>query len=155
MRWKFDQPIPNFPARHKLKTRVILSNVNQSCSLPIFLIDWISFYLIPVVILILFKVNGNSLWFLVNVKYLLVDLNWYLIKSIWALLLRSSVTSHCFINIACKIHKHTVVLMCIYIQGGFFNWSALKMTKCQTLRKFWHLELFWRDLHVIWHLVIF
>ena len=22
------------------------------------------------------------------------------------------------------------------IQGGFFNWSALKMTKCQTLRKF-------------------
>ena len=43
----------------------------------------------------------------------------------------------------------------IYIQGGFFNWSALKMTKCQTLRKFWHLELFWRDLHVIWPLVIF
>ena len=25
--------------------------------------------------------------------------------------------------------------MCI-LQGGFFNWSALKMTKCQTLRKF-------------------
>ena len=23
-----------------------------------------------------------------------------------------------------------------YLQGGFFNWSALKMTKCQTLRKF-------------------
>ena len=22
------------------------------------------------------------------------------------------------------------------IQGGFFNWSALKMTKCHTLRKF-------------------
>ena len=41
------------------------------------------------------------------------------------------------------------------LQGGFFNWSALKMTKCQSLRKFWHLELFWRDLHVIWHLVIF
>ena len=41
------------------------------------------------------------------------------------------------------------------LQGGFFNWSALKMTKSQTLRKFWHLELFWRDLHVIWHLVIF
>ena len=43
----------------------------------------------------------------------------------------------------------------IYVQGGFFDWSALKMTKCQTLRKFWHLELFWRDLHVIWLLVIF
>ena len=24
----------------------------------------------------------------------------------------------------------------IDIQGGFFNWSALKMTKSQTLRKF-------------------
>ena len=22
------------------------------------------------------------------------------------------------------------------VQGGFFNWSALKMTKCQSLRKF-------------------
>ena len=30
-----------------------------------------------------------------------------------------------------------------------------KRQKCQTLRKFWHLELFLRDLHVIWHLVIF
>ena len=39
--------------------------------------------------------------------------------------------------------------------GCFFYWSALKMTKCQTLRKFWHLELFRWDLHVIWHLVIF
>ena len=41
------------------------------------------------------------------------------------------------------------------IQGGFFDCSALKMTKCQTHWKIWHLELFWRDLHVIWHLVIF
>ena len=24
----------------------------------------------------------------------------------------------------------------VKLQGGFFNWSALKMTKCQTLRKF-------------------
>ena len=23
-----------------------------------------------------------------------------------------------------------------FLQGGFFYWSALKMTKCQTLRKF-------------------
>ena len=37
------------------------------------------------------------------------------------------------------------------LQGVFFDWSALKMTKCQTLRKFWHLELFWSNLHVIWH----
>ena len=27
------------------------------------------------------------------------------------------------------------------IQGGFIDWSAPKMTKCQSLRKFWHLEL--------------
>ena len=39
-----------------------------------------------------------------------------------------------------------VIDISIYVQGGFFDWSAL--------RKFWHLELFWRDLHVIWHLVI-
>ena len=43
----------------------------------------------------------------------------------------------------------------VKVQGGFFNWSAQKMTKCQTLRKFWQWELFWRDLHVICHLVIF
>ena len=34
----------------------------------------------------------------------------------------------------------------IHLQGVLFYWSALKMTKCQTLRKFWHLELFWWDL---------
>ena len=27
----------------------------------------------------------------------------------------------------------------------FFDWSALKMTQCRTLRKFRHFELFWRD----------
>ena len=37
------------------------------------------------------------------------------------------------------------------IQGGLFDWSTIKMTKCQTLKKFWHSELFWRDLHVICH----
>ena len=30
----------------------------------------------------------------------------------------------------------TKILLVRDIQGGFFNWSALKMTKCQTLRKF-------------------
>ena len=30
--------------------------------------------------------------------------------------------------------------------GWFFYWSAQKTTKCQTLTKFWHLELFWWDL---------
>ena len=35
----------------------------------------------------------------------------------------------------------TEVQVCLYT--GFFSyWSALKMTKCQTLRKFWHLKLF-------------
>ena len=34
--------------------------------------------------------------------------------------------------------------------GCFFGWSAQKMNKCHTLSKFWHLELFSLDLHVIW-----
>ena len=32
--------------------------------------------------------------------------------------------------------KPTDNVKIFFIQGGFFNWSALKMTKCQTLRKF-------------------
>ena len=36
----------------------------------------------------------------------------------------------------------TTLQVSSYIQGGFFDWSALEITKCQTLRKFWHLELF-------------
>ena len=36
--------------------------------------------------------------------------------------------------------------LCVHLQGGFFYWSALKMTKCQTLREFWHLRLFRWDL---------
>ena len=32
------------------------------------------------------------------------------------------------------------------VQGGFFDCSALKMPKCQTHWKIWHLELFWWDL---------
>ena len=39
--------------------------------------------------------------------------------------------------------------------GWFFDWSALKITKVQTLSKFWHLELFDGIYYVIWHLVIF
>ena len=34
----------------------------------------------------------------------------------------------------------------VRIYRQFFYWSTLKMTKCQTLRKFWHLELFRWDL---------
>ena len=36
--------------------------------------------------------------------------------------------------------EHTVDVVVYFIdvvvQGGFFNWSSLKMTKCQTLRNF-------------------
>ena len=43
----------------------------------------------------------------------------------------------------------------LYIQGGFFNWSALKMTKCQftckSLQKSSKCQNFLR----VWHLVIF
>ena len=59
---------------------------------------------------------------------------------------------HVFIKVVAW--KVLIYNACI-IQGGFFNWSALKMTKCQTLRKFSHLELFRRELQVIWHIVIF
>ena len=56
-----------------------------------------------------------------------------------------------------QLKLSTTLQVSSYIQGGYFDWSgsALEMTKCQTLRKFWYLELFWRDLHVIWHLDIF
>ena len=45
--------------------------------------------------------------------------------------------------------------MASLIQGGFFNWSALKMTKCQitckSLQKSSKCQSFLR----VWHLVIF
>ena len=34
------------------------------------------------------------------------------------------------------VHQKEGLSKKIDIQGGFFNWSALKMTKSQTLRKF-------------------
>ena len=37
----------------------------------------------------------------------------------------------------------------------FFYCSALKMTKCQTLLKIWHLDIFDRIFYIIWHIVIF
>ena len=42
----------------------------------------------------------------------------------------------------CRFGFIRALLNSTYIQGGFFYWSALKMIKCQTLRKFLHLELF-------------
>ena len=51
-----------------------------------------------------------------------------------------------------KIDKYEVcVFQNLSIQGGFLDCSALKMTKCQALRKFWHLELFYWIYYVIWH----
>ena len=43
----------------------------------------------------------------------------------------------------------------IYVCKGCFLLVCPKNDQCQTLRKFWHLEFFRRDLHVIWHFVIF
>ena len=51
----------------------------------------------------------------------------------------------CNVYAVCYMCYAVVLLSCT---GCFFYWSA----QCQTLRKFWQLELFWRDLHVIWHL---
>ena len=38
--------------------------------------------------------------------------------------------------IYCFLLNQSASIMFLLIQGGFFNWSALKMTKCQILRKF-------------------
>ena len=35
------------------------------------------------------------------------------------------------------------------LKGGFVYCSALKKTKCQTPRNFWHLKLFWWDLDIL------
>ena len=45
-----------------------------------------------------------------------------------------------------QYHSNYTFLFPNNIYRVFFYWSALKMTKCQTLRKFWHSELFWWDL---------
>ena len=56
------------------------------------------------------------------------------------------------VEIGIDIDRQGNGLRTINDTGWFFYWSALKKTKYQTLRKFLHLELFWRDLHVIcWH----
>jgi len=43
-------------------------------------------------------------------------------------------------------HRYSTLRAPAHKQGVFFYWSALKMTKYQTLRIFWHLELFRWDL---------
>ena len=52
------------------------------------------------------------------------------------------------VKFACRILNFTTRLIenHIYIQGVFFNWSYPKSSKCQSVSKFWHLELFWWDL---------
>ena len=42
-----------------------------------------------------------------------------------------------------------------YIQGVSFNWSLPKSSKCQSVSKFWHLELFDVIYYVIWYLELF
>ena len=42
-----------------------------------------------------------------------------------------------------------------YIQGGFFNWSALKMTKCQITCKSLQKSSKCQNFLRVWHLVIF
>ena len=56
---------------------------------------------------------------LVNVKYLWVDLNWYLIKSIWAI--PSSVIFYCFINGDFKSkdsHKHIPHILMLFLASS-------------------------------------
>ena len=41
------------------------------------------------------------------------------------------------------------------LQGVSFNWSLPKSSKCQSVSKFWHLELFDVIYYVIWYLELF
>ena len=59
----------------------------------------------------------------------------------------------CLKTLESPVQRRIEQIMGIYNTGCFFYWSALKMTKCQTLRKFWHF--FDGIYNVIWHLVIF
>ena len=43
----------------------------------------------------------------------------------------------------------------LFIQGGFFNWSALKMTKCQITFKSLQKSSKCQNFLRVWHLVIF
>ena len=62
---------------------------------------------------------------------------------------------HCFTLTSIVIIIAIFFIIVIIIQGGFFNWSALKMTKCQftckSLQKSSKCQNFLR----VWHLVIF
>ena len=46
-------------------------------------------------------------------------------------------------------------LLCSIVQGGFFNWSALKMTKCQITCKSLQKSSKCQNFLRVWHLVIF
>ena len=62
---------------------------------------------------------------------------------------------HCFTLTSIVIIIAIFFIIVIIIQGGFFNWSALKMTKCQftckSLQKISKCQNFLR----VWYLVIF
>ena len=45
------------------------------------------------------------------------------------------------INVIASHRELEVLLHPKSCRGCFFDWSALKITKCQTLGKFWHLEI--------------
>ena len=39
------------------------------------------------------------------------------------------------------VGQHADDIICYDLQGGFFDWSALKMTECQPLKEFSELVL--------------
>ena len=77
----------------------------------------------------------------------------YMTKSPIFLNLSFFVSNYYFDLYSLLLGSHIVDIYWVFFFN--FDWSALQTTKCQTLRKFWHWELFWRDLHSIWHLFIF
>ena len=55
----------------------------------------------------------------------------------------------------CSREYHHMSYHSSFVQGGFFNWSALKMTKCQITCKFLQKSSKCQNFLRVWHLVIF
>ena len=53
------------------------------------------------------------------------------------------------------LHSRLFLRMDVNIQGGFFNWSAQKMTKCQITCKSLQKSSKCQNFQRVWHLVIF
>ena len=82
--------------------------------------------------------------------YTLLSMKWRKIKDQIRRLMCYMVSSQ-FSSLACLDFIRGNALFFYGRTGWYFYCSALKMTNCQTLKKFWHLELFDGIYYVILH----